>query len=270
MNDSFESHDELTERLGALGRHPVAPSLQSQHLTAMSAVGTQASFRTMLASRVKLGAAVLGGFLIGATGLTTAGAMGPLQPIAKTTVEAVTPFELPETASDKAKAKAAKRATKDQDKADKSERPKQPKYWEGCVAAYGTVNRGQYLKNAKEDEANPGAFETARESDCGKSLSAVHEGDDGDDAADAGEAPKAPKAEKPDDDDAADKSNRGGSKPAGAGTPAERGGKSGITETPDDPPVTPTPAEGSSHGEANGGGARAGGAGESDEPESGS
>lgn len=247
--DTFEPQDELTERLGALGRRPVEPSLQSQHLTAMSAVGSQASFASLLASRVKLGAAVLGGFLIGAAGLTTAGAMGPLQPIAKTTVEAVTPFQLPDSASDKAKAKAAERATKE--KADKAEGPKEPKYWDGCVAAYGTENRGQYLKNAKDDEANPDAFKTARASDCGKALSAVNEGDA---PAKVDENPEAEKS------DAAGKSNQGGSKPGDAGTPAERGGKSGITETPQDPPVTPTPAKGSSRGQANGGGARAGGA----------
>src|SRR5688572_16756623 len=110
MSADLDPRDELTERLRALGRRPVDPALQSQHLTAMAAVPASSPLRSLLAGRVKIALAVIGGFLVGATGLASAGAMGPLQPIAKTTVEAVTPFELPDASDHGQKTAAEARA----------------------------------------------------------------------------------------------------------------------------------------------------------------
>src|SRR5689334_9276060 len=87
-------HDDLTARIHALGERPVDPALQSEHLTAMAGVRRGSAFRTSLAGRAKVGAGVLAGFLLGATGLTTAGAMGPLQTISAKAVEAATPLEV--------------------------------------------------------------------------------------------------------------------------------------------------------------------------------
>lgn len=247
MNDSLDPRDELTDRLRTLGRQPVDPALQSQHLTAMAGVASGASFRGALATRLRIGAALVGGFLLGTTGLATAGVLGPLQPIAATGVEAVTPLEVPKGNSEAAKEKvAAKKAAKAADKAAKPDDDGDDdgdsvtgsrladgsigtaRYWTGCVptSAGATTfagNRGLYLKQERAKGAE--AFSAAKASDCGKPLDAL------DDADNEAEEPKAKTGEsgksgedhgkaaedrgKPDDaakpEDAGDAANRGAS-----------------------------------------------------------
>lgn len=245
MSDNFEPRDELTERLSALGSAPISPALQSEHLTALAGVARGASWRSMLASRVKLGAAVLGGFLIGTTGLASAGAMGPLQPIAKTTVEAVTPFEMPE-----GKGGVSEQAKKNKGQAKKADKGAKPaddltdaaggtKFWgdaeNPCLEASETIshaNRGQYLKSVRESLGSD-AFKTARESYCGKSISALNGGDDA-------------KDDKPEDTDQGKSTgNRKDDKAGDNRTEGGRGGNSDIEEAPGttgDTPADPAPA----------------------------
>lgn len=161
MHEPLDPRDELIERLRAFGRRPVDPSLQSQHLTAIAAVPVSAgrSLRSAVASRVKVAAAVLGGFLIGTTGLASAGVLGPLQPVAATVVEKATPLEVPEGAKDKA-AKARSGGT-------------ERYYGPECVVTGGQParNRGEYLKQQRE--VSPEAFEAAKQTNCGKPLSSL-------------------------------------------------------------------------------------------------
>ncbi len=260
MNDSLDPRDDLTDRLRALGTQPVDPSLQSQHLTAMAGVRSGSVFRTALASRLKIGAGVAAGFLLGATGLTTFGAMGPLQPIAADVVVAATPLkELPESASDKAKDKAAKeKANRLADGSIGTAR-----FWTGCapVTAGGAVyagNRGQYLKQERAKSA--AALTAAKATDCGKPI--ADEDDDENDvekneapegageATAPGQQDKADKAAKDkaddtDGDDAEEAGDKG--RPADAGKPADPGSQGNKPESvpslPDqadenaDPPV---------------------------------
>lgn len=218
MNDSLDPRDELTDRLRALGRQPVDPSLQSQHLTAMAGAGSGATFRGALASRLRMGTALVAGFLLGTTGLATAGVLGPLQPIAAKGVEAVTPLEVPKGKSAKAKAKAAERkADKAGDEAKTSRLADGSigtlRYWDGCVPTDdGTFagNRGLYLKQERAKSAD--AYKLAKSSDCGMPLSSLE--DDADADADAkvegdDDAKTAVDAGKP--DDAGDPANRGAS-----------------------------------------------------------
>jgi hypothetical protein len=64
---------ELTERLAALGRHPVDPATASQHLSAMAGVSLG---RTGLRQKLQVAGALMAGIFIGGTGLATAGALG--------------------------------------------------------------------------------------------------------------------------------------------------------------------------------------------------
>ena len=186
MTSDLDPRDDLTDRLRALGQRPVDPALQSEHLTALAGVRSGSAFRTALVGRAKVAAGVMAGFLIGATGLTTAGAMGPLQPIAATAIERATPLNgLPESASDKAKAKGLERAAKNHANGTGAGAGGE-KIWgvDGCPAEGEFKNRGLFLKAAKDEvEAAGMTFAEARESDCGK---AVGGGDD----AGATEAPK--------------------------------------------------------------------------------
>ncbi|MBW3557878.1 MAG: hypothetical protein KY454_13175 [Actinobacteria bacterium] len=215
MNDSLDPRDELTDRLRALGRQPVDPALQSQHLTRMAGVSAGSTVRGALASRLRVGAALLGGFLLGTTGLATAGALGPLQPIAATGVEAVTPLEVPKGKSAEAKekaaaakaARAADKAAKEGDDDDSDDDGTKvsrladgsigtARYWQGCVptSAGGTTfagNRGLYLK--QERAKGDAAYAVAKASDCGKPLDALDD-DDADDA--ETKAPKDTSADK--------------------------------------------------------------------------
>jgi hypothetical protein len=262
MSDSLDPRDELTERLAALGRQPVDTALQSQHLTAMAAVAPGRSvFRTSLAGRLKVAAGVLGGFLLGASGLTAAGAMGPLQPIAAQVAHDVAKVDVPKGPKDKAE-KAAK------EKAEKARLEDgsigTARDWSNNCADNGTAgeyagNRGQYLKQERAKGA--AQLEAAKASTCGMPLG----GDDGNDAVeddakvesedgaqngDAGKSDEdhgkatAPgqdkdKAQGPKDGQGDDEGDE--NKPeTPAGPPAEAG-KSGVTPPVEDPPATPTP-----------------------------
>lgn len=195
MTGDLDPHDDLTDRLRALGQRPVDPALQSEHLTAMAGVRTGSAFRTSLVGRAKVAAGVFAGFLIGATGLTTAGAMGPLQPIAADVVEAATPLkELPESASAKAKeAREKGAAAKDVD--GKGSIGTERDWSDDCapVEEGGTTyagNRGRYLKQERAKGAD--AFEAAKASTCGKPIG----GDDADgEELEELEAPKAEETE---------------------------------------------------------------------------
>ncbi|HET9443825.1 MAG TPA: hypothetical protein VFO65_10900, partial [Acidimicrobiales bacterium] len=167
MNDSPDPQDPVVDRLRRFGRQPVDSGLQSHHLTAMAGVGAAPSFGGVLVARLKLGVAVFAGFLLGTTGLTAAGALGPLQPIAATVVESATPLEVPQGKADQAKEKAAKAEANT------------PRFTEGCVPAEGGTfarNRGQYLKQERAKGAE--ALAAAKASKCGMPLSSLTDEDD--------------------------------------------------------------------------------------------
>ena len=209
-------HD-LTDRLRALGTHPVDPALQSEHLTALAGVrGGRSVIRTSLAGRLKVGAGVLAGFLLGASGLTAVGAMGPLQPIAADVVEAVAPVDVPKGNSDEAKGKG-KGAEKQGDNPSRLEDGSigVGRIWDdGCALSEDgktyAGNRGRYLK--QERAKGEAAFEAAKLTDCGKP--------DEDAAAAAGEA-EAKEAEEP--KDKAEKSTEEHGKETAPGQNGERG-----------------------------------------------
>lgn len=167
---------DLAARLRALGTQPVDTALQSEHLTAMAGVRSGSAFRSALGGRVKIGAGVLAGFLLGATGLTTAGAMGPLQPIASSAVRAVTPLDAPHGRSADAPGKQKDKAEDGDDASDGTESgPKRLgdgrsigtlRNWAGCEDN-DAGNRGQYLKAVREAG---GDLEAAKASECGKPL----------------------------------------------------------------------------------------------------
>jgi hypothetical protein len=197
MTEDLDPRDPLTDRLRALGRTPVDPALQSDHLTAMAGVRGGSVFRNALAQRLKLAAGVMAGFLLGASGLTAAGALGPLQPIAAKAVEAVAPVDVPKGQKDK-----AKEAKAEKEQGGSSRLPDgsigTARHWEGCVAADGGTfagNRGRYLKQERAKSGE--AFEAAKATECGKPLVS-----DDDEAAEAtkAEEPKEPKAPKADDE----------------------------------------------------------------------
>ncbi len=257
MNAPLDPQTDLTDRLHALGAQPVDPSLQSQHLTAMAGVRGGSVFRTALATRLKIGAGVAAGFLLGATGLTTVGAMGPLQTIAADVVEAVAPVDVPKGKSDQAKADAAaaKAARGEREDGEKGESRLAdgsigtPRIWTNCVPGTDgdfAGNRGQYLK--QERAKSDAALTAAKATDCGKPIA--------DDEVEGTEAPEgddegsgkatAPgqqnKADKTEDGDDADKA-----RPADAGKPTDPGSQGNKPESvptvPDqaadeaDPPV---------------------------------
>ena len=262
MSDSLDPRDEqLTERLAALGRQPVSPAVQSQHLTAMSSVAPVRSFRTSLAGRLKVGAGVLAGFMLGASGLTAAGAMGPLQPIAAQVAHDVAKVDVPKgpkaKAEKAAKEKAAKARLKDGSIGTQRDWSNDGK---GC-ADTGTAeqyagNRGQYLKQERAKGADQLA--AAKASTCGMPVGAEKDA----------EEPKAPEVEGDDEskgksDDAngkkdaapgqedkgepgdkaegpKDEGDEPEAKPEGAG-PGGEAGNSGLTPPEVTPPAQPTP-----------------------------
>jgi hypothetical protein len=254
MTADLEPRDELTERLRALGRRPVDPSLQSEHLTAMAGVRTGSAFRTSLAGRLKIGAGVLAGFLLGATGLTTAGALGPLQPIAADGVEAATPLKhLPDSASTKAKEKAEKAAKDGAGSASRLEDGSigTQRIWtadceKGEDGTYAG-NRGQYLKQERAKGAE--ALQKAKDSDCGKPV-ADDETDDDAKTDDTGSTADETKGQSQDDhgksDDAGASADKGKSgdkgKAADAGKPADAG-KSDDAANPATVPSLPDQAD---------------------------
>jgi hypothetical protein len=244
MNDALDPRDDLTDRLAALGRQPVDPATQSDHLTRMAGVRPATGLRSAFATRAKIGAALIGGFLLGTTGLATAGALGPLQNISADVVETVTPLTPPHHGNDTSDAAKAKHAddTKD-DSADTEDTngsgTKAEKYWgSDCVptATGGTEfasNRGQYLQ--QEKAKGDAAFQAARESDCGKAV-AAHDASTkaADDSTDTETETDAPKGA-----DTADNAGHGKS----ADHASTKGGNSGdhsqATTTGEKPAETP-------------------------------
>ncbi|MDQ3385361.1 MAG: hypothetical protein M3503_05030, partial [Actinomycetota bacterium] len=72
--------DDLTSRLRDLGRQPVPPGTSAAHLTAMSALGPDATRSSRRFGRLAVGLAAITGFLVGGSGLAMAGALpGPVQ-----------------------------------------------------------------------------------------------------------------------------------------------------------------------------------------------
>lgn len=89
MNETFEPEDGLIARLRALGQMPVDSATQARHLTAMAEAAAAPTLFGTFGNRVRVAVALVVGFLLGTTGLASAGALGPLQPIASTTLEKV-------------------------------------------------------------------------------------------------------------------------------------------------------------------------------------
>jgi hypothetical protein len=237
-------HDDLTARIHALGERPVDPALQSEHLTAMAGVRRGSAFRTSLAGRAKVGAGVLAGFLLGATGLTTAGAMGPLQTISAKAVEAATPLEVANHGKS-AEAKAKRAA--ESDDTDGDEATKGPKVladgsigteriWDDdCkpVEENGTVfagNRGLYLKQIREN-GTAEELQAAKDSDCGKPKASLTEDDS------TADEPKAADTE----DDATDEEHgkSAGASDEGKAKADEANGDHGKPEGAGKPDTTP-------------------------------
>src|SRR5688572_24149484 len=151
MSDDLDPRDELlTTRLASLGRQPLDPAVQSQHLTAMASVPAARSFRAALVGRLKVGAGVFAGFLLGASGLTMVGGMGPLQPIAADVVEAVAPVDAPKGAKAEKAEKAKKEKAAKARLADGSIGTQ--RQWTGCTPGDDgkfAGNRGAYLKQIR-------------------------------------------------------------------------------------------------------------------------
>lgn len=263
--------DELTERLAALGRQPVDPALQSQHLTAMASVRAGRSFRTSLAGRLKLAAGVFGGFLLGASGLASVGGLGPLQPIVAERAAEVANVDLPQGPKDKAE-KAEKAAKEKAEKArlDDGSIGTARDWTDDCATVEGAAtyagNRGQYLK--QERAKGPAELEAAKASTCGMPLG----GDDEDKAPEVDDDTKTESDDKAQNDGAGksdDDHGKSGDAPGKSDDPASAGkakggdasddadenkpetptappsdaGKSGVTPPVENPPATPAAAE---------------------------
>lgn len=239
MSD-FEPQDWLTDRLRAFGGQPVDSATQSQHLTAMAEAAVAPTLLGTLGSRLRIAAALGLGMLLGATGLTTAGALGPLQPIASDVVEAATPLDVP-NGRGKSEAAHSEHGPGSNGKADA---PGQQRVTEGCEAGISTRTRGHYLKGIREKYgAESAQLAAAKLTRCGMPLHSEGtpgaDGDEGDaatnEADDADEPKNAEKGNKP---DSPGKSDEEHGKPAEAG---EAGGAGAAADTPADPPAD-TPA----------------------------
>jgi hypothetical protein len=242
-----QNHDDwLADRLRALGAQPIDPATQSQHLTAIATAAVDQAQRSTLLGRIgrriQVGAALVAGVLLGTTGLATAGALGPLQPIAAKGVEAVTPLDVPDGRGKSADAKAKAKATGLEDDANGVER-----VTEGCEAGISTRNRGQYLKGIREKYgADSAELAAAKASRCGMPVNSegTPGGDDG--AADAEtKASKADEANKTDADGTPHDAGDGKGKPEGTpggkpdGTPASGKRADGAPRTAGKPAGTP-------------------------------
>ena len=219
----MDDDDALAARLRELGSHPVDPATSSRHLSAMATVGRG---RRRLWTRLKVGAAVGAGLLLGGTGLASAGA-------------------LPTSAQDVANKTLAKVGVK---VPQGTERFNDPAICGTDPATQQPFrNHGQYVKAHQGDPA-------AAQSRCGKPLKAGQEGapsdkpavDPSDPAAgkdNAGKGNGKAKAEKPDQgkggDDAADAKDRGTDKPAKPPKPTKP--TKPATDTDDKPPAAPGP-----------------------------
>ena len=263
MSDSLDPRDDLTERLAALGRQPVAPAVQSAHLTALSSVPSTRSFRSSLVGRLKVGAGVFAGFLLGASGLATVGGLGPLQPIVAERAAEVANVELPQgpkaKAEKAAKAKAAKARLADGSIGTQRQWP-EPTCKKGDDGQFAG-NRGQYLKQERAKGAV--AFQAAKDSVCGLPEGATKDAEattekaeepkaenenEGKADQDHGKKGDAPGQDGKDNGEPGDKAEGAGveNKPetVPAGPPASAGESGLQPPVNESAPVTPAPAEG--------------------------
>jgi hypothetical protein len=88
MSDELgPDHDDLLDRLRAMGHEPVDPVVASEHLTAMAALGARPGKRF---GRMAVAGAALVGFMFGGLGLGWADALpGPVQGVADNVLEFV-------------------------------------------------------------------------------------------------------------------------------------------------------------------------------------
>jgi len=111
-------HEDLTERLGALGDAPVADHVRDRHLLAMHAAAPAPSRERRGFDRLAVAAAAIVGFAVGSTGFALAGALpDPAQGVAHD-VLSVVQVEVPDRPQNRgacvsAAAKAGDRAAKD-------------------------------------------------------------------------------------------------------------------------------------------------------------
>lgn len=235
--------DWLVDRLRALGTQPIDPALQSQHVGAMVTAAVdqaqRSTFLGRLGRRVQLGAALAVGVLLGTTGLATAGALGPLQPIAATGVEAVTPLDVPDGKGRGKSAEAKLKAKGSEAGANGVER-----VTEGCEAGISTRNRGQYLKGVREKFGNDSAELTAaKASRCGMPVNSEGTpGADGEAESTEADAAKAAKA------------NGKANKPSTDDTSGTEGDDGGVTGKPEGTPGGKPDGAGSNGNAASSGG----------------
>lgn len=160
-------HEDLRDRLHALGSQPVDPARQAADLTAMAALRPP----SRLLPKLRVAAALLAGLLIGGTGLAAANA-------------------LPDQAQHVAH-KALRSVGVDV--------PNPARYHGGECGAVEMKNHGAYVSSATDKTDK----KAAAESDCGKPVQAVDPGtsgaDDAETDADAespSDAPRPPKGPK--------------------------------------------------------------------------
>ena len=167
MHDDLDPSDELASRLRDLGRFPVDSATQSRHLTAMAEAAAAPPLLASLGSRLRVAGALLVGFMLGTTGLASAGALGPLQPIAASAIEAATPFDVPEGDAGTERFRGGDGET--------------------CDDSVEYRNRGGYLKAIRDKYGKDSAeLEAAKATDCGKPL-VSRNGDDESDELDSQE-----------------------------------------------------------------------------------
>jgi hypothetical protein len=167
MNDDLES--DVIERLGALGRRPPAPEVQSAHLAAIGQWEPAARRRY---HRLKIMAVGVAAALMLSTGLALAQVdTGPLKPVHEK-IAGVLGVDITDGKVTHGTARH---------------------YGGECIPiadGKGAANHGQYLKWVREH--HPDQLEAAKASNCGKPLTAGNGGDDedaDDDADDQNESP---------------------------------------------------------------------------------
>lgn len=194
VNETFEPEDGLTARLRALGQHPIDPATQSHHLTAMADAAATPRLLATLGNRVRVAVALVVGFALGTTGLASAGALGPLQPIASSTLEKVG-VEVPDGKG------GVDRET------------------EGCPTGQTFKNRGHYIKAMRElHGADTPAFEEAKKSRCGMPVNSEGTPGADDDAGDANDGEERDASDGRESEELEAEEPKGhGAKPEGAG-----------------------------------------------------
>lgn len=218
MNETFTPEDLLITRLRALGQRPIDPATQSRHLAAMAEAAAAPRLLATLRNRVRVAVALVVGFVLGATGLASAGALGPLQPIASSTLEKVG-VEVPDGKGGVARLS------------------------EGCPAGQTFKNRGQYIKAMRElHGADTPAFEEAKKSRCGMPVNS--KGTPGAEADGAGEIkePEDLDASGPEANDAKPE-GAGSGRPESPGKSAEKGTSAERAQKPADGEVPGNAAE---------------------------